>query len=317
MLIYFLGLAAAGAFFIFVILLSAVIASPRGKTLDDKYDSDYIASVQKFRRPFIDLDNPPVFYRSVDYAEGPLARWYPKGQSPILKELADAGLLPSVKDRVGPEPLVVEGVEGIGKYGGTWHRLTTDAAMTEMGYRLSYVTLVRWSSQGYPIVPHLAKNYEISDDNRQFIFHLRKGVKWSDGRPFTADDIMFWWNHIANDKTVMADVPVIMKVRGVPGSIEKIDDYTIRFCFPSPNGIFLAKLASDGSMDNMVNCPAHYLSRYHPSIGDRDLINRMLDARKMQSDTILFRTMLVSILDYPDKPTLWPWIYRKYRASPP
>jgi ABC-type transport system substrate-binding protein len=195
--------------------------------------------------------------------------------------------------------------------------VTTDAAITEMGYRQSYVTLVRWSSQGYPIVPNLAKSYEISEDNRQFIFHLRKGVKWSDGHPFTADDIMFWWKYIASDKSIMPIMPDIMTVRGQPGSIEKINDYTVRFTFPIPNGIFLSELASDGSMDNMVSCPAHYLSKYHPSIGDRDLINQMLRAKRMQNDVILFRDIVNSILNYPDKPRLWPWIYRKYKTEPP
>jgi ABC-type dipeptide/oligopeptide/nickel transport system permease component/ABC-type transport system substrate-binding protein len=316
-LIYFLGLFGASVLFILLVLLSAFVVSPHGKTIESKYDPNVIADVRESRKIIIDINNPPVFYRQVNYSEGKKAKWYPKNQSPILKKLEQEGLLEPVEKRVGPEPLVVQGVEGVGKYGGTWHRLTTDGSMAEMGHRLSYVTLVRWSSQGYPIVPHLAKSYEISEDNCQFTFHLRKGVRWSDGHPFTADDIMFWWKYVANDKSVMPSVPEIMKVRGQPGTIEKIDDYTVRFTFPFPNGVFLAKLASDASVDNMVNSPAHYLSKYHPSIGNRDLINQMLRASRIQSDTALFRNILNSILSYPDKPALWPWIYRRYKADPP
>lgn len=303
--------------FFVLVILSAVIVSPPSQPHQQQYDPNYIASVELSREMSLDVNEPPVFYREVDYSQGSNASWYPQGQSPILGELQNEGLIPPVIQRVGPEPLVVEGVDGIGKYGGTWYRLTTDTGMTEMGYRLSYVTLVRWSSQGYPIVPHLAKSYEISDDNRQFEFHLRRGVKWSDGHPFTADDIIFWWEYIANDKSIMANVPDIMKVQGRSGDIEKIDDYTVRFSFPVANGIFLSKLASDSNLDSMLTTPKHYLSKYHPKIGDRELIEKTLKAKRMQSDLALFRNMLLSILDYPDKPRLWPWIYRKYKASPP
>ena len=56
----------------------------------------------------------------VDYTEGESARWYPKGESPIIAELVKEGKLPPVAERVGPEPVVIEGVDGIGNYGGTW-----------------------------------------------------------------------------------------------------------------------------------------------------------------------------------------------------
>jgi len=314
---YFLGLIGATILFVLLVLLSAFIVTPRDEFIQNKYDPNYIAELQKSRKTEIDINNPPVFYREVDYSAGKKAAWYPKNQSPILKELEQEGLIEPLEKRVGPEPLVIEGVEGIGKYGGTWHRLTTDAAIIEMGYRLSYVTLVRWSSQGYPIVPNLAKSYEISEDNREFIFHLRKGIKWSDGHPFTTDDILFWWKYIACDKNIMPMMPEIMRVRGQPGNIEKIDDYTVKFSFPIPNGIFLTELASDGSMDNMVSCPAHYLSKYHPAIGDRKLINQLLNAKRMNNDVVLFKDIVMSIMNYPDKPSLWPWIYRKYKAEPP
>jgi hypothetical protein len=61
--------------------------------------------------------------RDVNYAQGKAAPWYPKGESPILAELVKVKKLPPVAERVGAEPLVLGGVDGIGKYGGTWIRL--------------------------------------------------------------------------------------------------------------------------------------------------------------------------------------------------
>lgn len=322
--IYCLHMVMAMAGFIFIILLSAWIVKPNISVKPQVPGSEELLKVASARNIEIDPDNPLVIYRKVDYSRGPSGKWYPKNESPILAELVKEGKLPPVAERTGPEPVVVEGVEGIGKYGGTWHRLTTEVKIPEeIVSRLSYVTLVRWSPQGYPIVPHVAKSYEVSPDNREFIFHLRKGMKWSDGHNFTADDIMFWWEHIVNEKSIMDDIPEIMKVRSKRGNIKKIDDYTIKFTFPQANGIFLAKLASDGmsgkgeSNANMLSYPAHYLKKYHPVIGDKDLIEKMLKASKLQSPVSLFRDMLTDTQNYPEYPRLWPWIYQEYKANPP
>jgi ABC-type dipeptide/oligopeptide/nickel transport system permease component/ABC-type transport system substrate-binding protein len=322
--IYFLCLAAAAMGFLLLILFCVWAVRPDLLYKSPPYGEDELLAAKLSRETKIDLQNPLVLYREVDYSKGEYARWYPKGQSPILAELVKEGKLPPVAQRTGPEPVVVEGVDGIGKYGGTWHRITTQIGTPdEIVSRLSYVALVRWSPQGYPIVPHVAKSFEVSEDNREFIFHLRKGMRWSDGHPFTADDIMFWWDRIANERTIMADVPNIMKVRGKCGNIEKIDDYTIKITFPEANGIFLAKLASDGmsgkgeSNANMLSYPAHYLAKFHPVIGDKQLIKEMLKATKLQSAVTLFRNILYDTQNYPDYPRLWPWIYRKYKANPP
>ena len=289
-----------------------------------EYDRNQLDYVTALRNIDIDTNNPPVLYRQVDYSQGTAGTWYPRGQAPILDQLVKEGKLPPVDQRTGTEPAVVEGIDGIGKYGGTWYRITTQNVLPdEIVSRLSYVALVRWSPYGYPIVPHVAKSFQVSDDNREFVFHLRRGMRWSDGYPFTADDIMFWWEHIAKDSNIMADVPAIMKVRGKVGNIEKLDDYTIRITFPYPNGIFLARAASDGMSGqgemyaNMLSYPQHYLRKFHPTVGDKQLIERMLKETKFKSPVTFFRNILYDVQGYPDYPRLWPWVYRKYQSSPP
>lgn len=323
-LIYVLYLAAAAIGFAVVVWMCAIICRPDTTILPVSYNDIEMQHIEQNRQTVIDPDNPVVLYREVNYQEGSDAPWYPRGESPVLTRLVNEGQLPPVAERVSQEPVVVEGVDGIGSYGGTWYRLSTQISIPgEVVSRLSYVSLVRWSPQGYPIVPHLAKGFDVSSDNREFIFHLRKGVCWSDGHPFSADDIMFWWHHIANEKTLMTDVPSLMKAQGQPGDIEKIDDYTIRISFPVANGIFLARLASDGTSGggigncNMLGYPAHYLRKFHPVVGDEQLIQRMVTKGRFQSKETFFRNLIGDVQRYPDYPRLWPWVYRTYKSSPP
>ena len=141
--------------------------------------------------------------RNVDYSEGTSGNWYPKREAPILAELVAEGKLPPVAERVGPEPVVIEGVDGIGKYGGTWNIVTNAlATLTTIEVWMAGSCMVRWSPMGYPIVPHVAKRWEVTPDKKEWTFYLRKGMKWSDGHPFTADDILYWWEHEVKDEIV-------------------------------------------------------------------------------------------------------------------
>ncbi|MBM4016965.1 MAG: ABC transporter permease subunit [Planctomycetes bacterium] len=309
-------LAAAAAGFALLLCIAGWLLRPDLSERPPPYPPEALREARESRATRIDPENPPVLYREVDYGEGPPAPWYPKGESPILAELAAEGKLPPVAERVGPEPCVVEGVEGIGRYGGTWVRIGSsdpDVAGV-LSNRMAYTTLVRWSPQGYPIVPHVARSYEVSADNREFVFTLRRGMKWSDGRPFTADDIVYWWRHEANEKKVLGVIPQIMQIGGETGNIEKVDDYRVRFTFPKPNGLFLARAATFAA-EPIVNSPAHYLRPYHPVLGDKELIRRTQASRRMPSPEALYRALKEPM--NPEHPHLWPWVYRTYRANPP
>ncbi|HUU21012.1 MAG TPA: ABC transporter substrate-binding protein [Phycisphaerae bacterium] len=280
------------------------------------YSPEELRAAEAARDTTIDPNHPLVLYRHVDYSQGPNAPWYPKGESPILADLVQAGRLPPVAERVGPEPAVVEGVEGIGKYGGTWIRVgnADNDVFGVANSRMSYSTLVRWSPQGYPIVPNVARSYEVSPDNRVYTFHLRKGMKWSDGHAYTAEDILYWWQYEAKDELLSGDVPNIMKVAGLPGEIEKVDDHCVRITFPKPNGLFLPKIATaEGT--GLVGRPAHYLKPYHPTAGDEQLIERTMRSRRLASKLALYG--VVSGADNPEHPRLWPWVYHTYKANAP
>lgn len=109
---------------------------------------------------------------------------------------------------------------------------------------------------GMPI-PNLAKSWDISEDNLQYTFHLRRGVHWSDGQPFTADDVLFTWECFfakqldpTTGKPILDEVGKVQyryptrstfgqQINGKEPLIEKVDDHTVRFTLPEVYAPFL------------------------------------------------------------------------------
>jgi ABC-type transport system substrate-binding protein len=313
---YLLGIAVTAIGLFFALCVISLIMRPELSAEFREYSLEEIAETEELKDVSFDADNPVRIQKEVDYSEGSFAKWYPKEESPILTELVDEGELVPVAERVGEEPCVVEGVEGIGNYGGTWLRLTPSMENLEnMVERcLGNSRLVRWSPCGYPIVPHIAKSFTVSDDNREFTFELRKGMRWSDGHPYTADDIMFWWEIAKAEMETGDSPPVIMRVGGKHGEVEKLGKYKVKFVFPEPNGLFLEKLTWIEGRE-VTERPAHYLRKYHHLLGDMDIIDKEMKTRNLLSRREVFR--LRQDIFNPDCPRLWPWIYRSFKLSPP
>jgi ABC-type dipeptide/oligopeptide/nickel transport system permease component/ABC-type transport system substrate-binding protein len=271
-----------------------------------------LLKAERLRANSFDPRHPLRIQVDVDYSKKS-ASWFPKGESPILNQLVNEKKLPPVEDRVGPEPCVMKGVNNIGKYGGTWMRLNG----LQIGHRMSYTSLVRFSPQGFPIVPHLAKSWEVTNNYCDWTFFLRKGVKWSDGVPFTSADILYRWKNEMNCHEVCGTtLPDYMTVSGESCKVicYSNDPYKITFSFPKPKGNFLALIAT-GRGANLVNSPAHFLRKYHPVLGDQQLISNVMIAAKLPSALAAYT--YVKGENNPYHPRLWPWIVRGYKANPP
>ena len=105
-------------------------------------------------------------------------------------------------------------------------------------------------------MPNLAESLEISDDGTQFTFTLREGQKWSDGEPFTTDDVMFWYEAVATHPEVSAVAPSgILRVGEETATIEAVDDLTFVVTFPEPSGLFLANIALGQAHPDDIFCP--------------------------------------------------------------
>ncbi len=272
------------------------------------------AEYERLRQPVIDLTSGPEFWQEVDYSEGDQAAWWPKGESPILRELVERGKLPPVAERVGPQPAVYCGFAGIGNYGGDWWRVVgdIDGVRLALQYELNNSQLVRFSPYGEPIRPHLAREVVPSDNYKVWTVHLRCGAKWSDGVPFTADDIFWWWHSYKLDPEIGL-LDETMKVNGRLGDLEKLDDYTVRFVFPEPNPGWLRMQAGAAGALYMAG-PKHYLQQYHPTEGNPEMIARLCQVLVV-SPKRLFAEMNHPL--NPERPKLGPWLFRTYRSNGP
>ncbi len=291
-----------------LIVLSGWILRPNPLKKPLTFLPDQLEAVRALRDTHFDRERLPTVQREVDYSQGTAAPWYPRQESPLLAEVVREGKLPPVEQRVGEEPLVLEGPDGIGNYGGTWVRAASSPSdVSIVNWRLACTGLTRWSPLGYPIRPNIAKSWIVSPDQREWTFRLRKGMKWSDGAPFTADDILFYWEE---DKALNAARPTWMLVNGKAGEIVKVDDLTVKFVFSDPNGLMLENLAK-----NPCITPRHYFAQYLPASGNQELIRASMKARGLATPRALYN----SLKDFrnPEQPQIWPWVYRTYQNSPP
>jgi ABC-type dipeptide/oligopeptide/nickel transport system permease component/ABC-type transport system substrate-binding protein len=274
-----------------------------------RHATEEVERVEAARRVRLDREHPPVVQVEVDYAAGAAVRWRPRGESPLAASLVAEGILPPVAERVGPEPLVMAGPDGVGRYGGSWYRIANNEGDVDIvKWRLSAATLARWSPQGLPVRPHLAKGWSASEDARVWTVHLRRGIRWSDGAPFTADDILFWYER---DVRYFKARPSLLYLGPNAGRIEKVDDYTIRFVYEQPNGMFLESMAKEFQ----IALPKHYLRRYHPEDGDPAWIAAEMARLGIPSPAALYAQRK----DWrnPEIPQLWPWIYRTHATRAP
>ena len=183
-------------------------------------------------------------------------------EAPMLAERVAAGDLPALEDRLPVEPLVLQPLEEIGRYGGTW-----DAVLTGSGDRawldrtVGYDNLVRWDPEWTQVIPNVAHTFEVSDDATEYTFHLREGHRWSDGEPLTSADILFFYEVISDPRLYPA-APSWLMSGDTLATVEAPDDYTVRFTFAEPNGLFLQRMATRTGRW-LTHFPRHYATQFH------------------------------------------------------
>lgn len=185
-------------------------------------------------------------------------------ESPLLAAKVEAGELPPVAERLPRNPVLVEPVERLGRYGGTWRMSMRGNADRALIYRtIGYEQLLRWDPAWTRVIPNVAQSYSVNDDATEFTFGLRQGMRWSDGYPFTADDIMFWYEDVLKNPELTPEPPPWLIAGGNLVEVVKLDSLTVRFRFAAPNGLFPQHLASGHDSGGPANFPKHWLKRFH------------------------------------------------------
>ncbi len=185
-------------------------------------------------------------------------------ESPLLAEMVTAGTLPALADRLPPTPLVLEPVESVGSYGGTMRMVAGDDGMGWLRMTVGNESLVKWERDVSGVRPNILTSWDWNADATELTAHFREGVKWSDGEPFTVNDYLFWWNEMVLDESIGLSTPAGTRVDGEPMTLEKIDDFTLKYTFAASHPLFIDMAARGFYNAAQHLVPAHYLKQFHP-----------------------------------------------------
>lgn len=230
-------------------------------------------------------------------------------EAPMLKEMVDKGELPPVEERLPENPLVIPVTENIGQYGGVWRRGFIGPSDYNNYVRVVYDGLVRFSPDGSKVEPRLIESWESSADFTTWTIHMRKGAKWSDGEPFTANDIMFWYEDVHLNTDLTPSLPGWMKNKDGSGAVvAKVDDYTVTWTYKEPNTTLMMELANKdgGDKSYAVFLPAHYLKQFHPKYANAEELNKMVTDAGFKTWNELFATRK-NPAENPDRPVMAAW----------
>jgi peptide/nickel transport system substrate-binding protein len=203
-----------------------------------------------------------------------------------MDALVANGTLPPVEERLPNEPQVMlaSGMSaGIGQYGGVWRDFSAcptegwnlGAGQTQgwFGINIIYeeallLTGPLFRSDKVEPWPNLAKSFEWSDDGLELTMHLIEGAKWSDGAPFSSDDVMFTWEHLILDPNVRASSSrTAWQIGGEDITLEALDEYTIKFTFPIPFPVQFLFVMDEY---DFAIWPKHIWEPLHPEFSDND-----------------------------------------------
>lgn len=230
-------------------------------------------------------------------------------ETPSLAAAVAEGKLPPVAGRLPAEPRVIDleanGRE-TGRHGGSIRMLMGSPRDIRMMTLYGYARFAVFNEE-FRIVPDILKSFEVQE-GRIFTFHLRPGHKWSDGHPFTAEDIRFTWEDVISNKSLTpAGAPRELLLDGKPPRFTVIDDQTVRFEWDGPNPDFLPALA--GARPLYLAMPAHYLKLYHETYQDAAKLEELAKSEKVEGWVKLFARMSRQYRpENPDLPTLDPWM---------
>lgn len=199
----------------------------------------------------------------------------------VTKKFVDTGKLPSVKDRLPKEPLVYKTgnmPDGVGIYGDTMRHVIggrpegwnygagqtqgwggIDIGLSECLTRTG--PLFQVEAKDTEPLPNLARSWEWSKDGHKLTMHLIEGAKWSDGAPFGADDLMFYWEDEVLDPNVSPLNGATPETFGAGTTLKKIDDYTVEWTFKEA---FPKQYLYAMAYGTFCPGPSHILKPQHP-----------------------------------------------------
>jgi peptide/nickel transport system substrate-binding protein len=234
-------------------------------------------------------------------------------EADTLKAKVADGSLPSAKDRLPENPLVITPTESVGTYGGDWNlALVGGGSLSHLFRFQAYEPLVRYTPDWSGVTLNVAEAFDANEDASVYTIRLRKGMKWSDGKPFTTADVKFWYDTVLTDERVALAGQGHWKIDGKPAELEIVDDQTFRVKFSKPNGLFPLNVAWS-NRDQTTRCPKHYLEQFH--IDYNPQANEMAKQRGFETWVAAFQALSgfqddnSFFLNSSAKPCLHAWMF--------
>jgi peptide/nickel transport system substrate-binding protein len=228
-------------------------------------------------------------------------------ESPLLAQSVKDGKLPPLDQRLPKVPLTLAPIDGIGKYGGRLRQFWGggwSGSLQESQYGHSPL---RFIDDGLGIAPGMLDTFSTNADNSVWTLHIREGLKWSDGQPCNADDVLFWWNDLtlATDPSHPDGLPEFgQDANGKLVNFAKVDDYTLTLTYGTPEPLTAKRLAMwvNANIGPRWIAPMHYLKAFHPKYNTA------------MTDFKTFNTKAETWTN-PECPVLNGWMLTKYDAG--
>ncbi|MCC6453559.1 MAG: ABC transporter substrate-binding protein [Caldilineaceae bacterium] len=240
-------------------------------------------------------------------------------EAPMLADLVASGSLPPVDERLPSNPLVMEVQESIGNYGGTFRR-GFKGVSDRWGPTKLQDRSIAWYDPKLSMRPRLAESWELSDDGREWTFHLREGMKWSDGEPFTTANIQWWYDNELLNVDLTPSPPAKYSTgpdRDVV-QLEVVDDVTYKMTFVDPKPLFIYEMGRVSPGDNGnegLYVPGHYMAQFHQELtDDADGLAAQIKEAGFESWVQLYIDRNNWYLN-PDRPSIGPWIAKNQLSS--
>ena len=240
-------------------------------------------------------------------------------EAPELRVKVAAGELPPIKERLPEEPLVVEGLEGLdgvgqSLYGGALRVVHWGASweLFELKKMWLYEFPAVYSADMSHIYPNVILDFKASDDAKRYTLYLRKGLRWSDGELFTADDFLFYFENIALNEDLSPSGVSRFMVGGESGVAEKIDDYTLEISFSQPYGTFIENFSR---WRDPPYVPKHYMKQFHPKYTPMDEIEEAMKKEGFDTWIDLFQSKC-QVTTNTERPSIYAWLVQNSPTEP-
>ena len=188
------------------------------------------------------------------------------GESPVTAQMVSEGKLAPVDERLPSEPLVIYPYEEIGQYGGQLRAggIGTSLMMSDASLFAQPQQMLRITPNLQEQVPNILKDWSMAPDFKSITMFMRRGHKWSDGAPLTADDVLFVYEDVTRNSDLTPVIAEHLRPGGTPMVMEKLDDfsYKITFAAPVPYWPMLLMAHKYSYWDQWVN-PKHHMMQFH------------------------------------------------------